>query len=76
MRTTLTLDDDVLVIAKALAARQKKPIGEVISDIFRKGLAPSQPPVSTRNGITLFPIREGAGVVTPEIIEELLNDEP
>ena len=76
MRTTLNLDDDVLAIAKSLAARQKKPVGEIVSAIFRKGLEPSEPTRSTRNGITLFPVREGAGVVTPEIIEELLYDEP
>jgi hypothetical protein len=76
MRTTLNLDDDVLAIAKSLAARQKKPVGEVVSTIFRKGLAPSEPHRDTRNGITLFPVREGSGVVTPEIIEELLYNEP
>ena len=76
MRTTLNIDDDVLAIAKSLAARQKKPVGEVVSAIFRKGLAPSGSPVTRRNGITLFPVVEGAGKVTPEIIEELLYDEP
>lgn len=76
MRTTLNLDDDVLAIAKSLAARQKKPVGEVVSAIFRKGLAPTEPTRPSRNGITLFPVREGAGVVTSEIIEELLYDEP
>lgn len=76
MRTTLNLDDDVLAIAKSLATRQKKPVGEVVSTIFRKGLATNEPTRSSRNGITLFPLREGAGVVTPEIIEELLYDEP
>ncbi|QTN33969.1 CopG family transcriptional regulator [Akkermansiaceae bacterium] len=76
MRTTLNLDDDVLAIAKSLAVRQKKPVGEVVSAIFRKGLAPSDPPRPSRNGITLFPVREGSGEVTPEIIEQLLYDEP
>jgi len=30
MRTTLTIDDDVLAVAKELAATQKKSVGEVI----------------------------------------------
>jgi hypothetical protein len=76
MRTTLNLDNDVLAIAKSLAVRQKKPIGEVVSTILRKGLVPTGSPVSRRNGITLFPVGNGAGKVTPEIIEELLYDEP
>ena len=76
MRTTLNLDEDVLAIAKSLAFRQRKPIGEVVSTIFRKGLTPTGSRVTQRNGITLFPIGDGAEEVTPEIIEELLYNEP
>ncbi|MEA2542438.1 MAG: hypothetical protein QOH35_3804, partial [Acidobacteriaceae bacterium] len=33
MRTTLTIDDDVLAAAKELAATQQKSVGEVISTL-------------------------------------------
>lgn len=41
MRTTLDLDDDVLISAKDLARRQKRTAGEVISQLARIGLRQS-----------------------------------
>jgi hypothetical protein len=73
MRTTLTLDDDVLASARALAAQRGVPIGTVISDLARRGLAPAQP-AATRNGIRLFPVRPDAGPVTPELVKTLAED--
>jgi hypothetical protein len=73
MRTTLTLDDDVLVLARALAAQRGVSIGTIVSDLARRGLAPSQP-AATRNGIRLFPVRPDAGPVTPELVKALAED--
>ena len=39
MRTTLDIADDVLLAAKELARRQKKPLGEVISELARQAFA-------------------------------------
>ena len=41
MRTTLDLDDDVLISAKDLARRQKRTAGDVISELARIGLRQS-----------------------------------
>jgi predicted nucleic acid-binding protein len=41
MRTTLTIDDDVLAAAKGLAARQHQSVGEVISALARQALRPT-----------------------------------
>ena len=38
MRTTITIDDDVLLAAKELARRQKRTAGQVISELARAGL--------------------------------------
>lgn len=38
MRTTLDLDDDVLISAKDMARRQKRTAGDVISELARIGL--------------------------------------
>ncbi len=73
MRTTLNLDDDVLQAARALPRRRGKPIGVVISELIRHGLGASQP-AEVRNGIRLFPVREGAGTVTPELVRALLDE--
>ena len=36
MRTTLDIADDVLFAAKELARHEKKPLGQVISDLARR----------------------------------------
>jgi hypothetical protein len=74
MRTTLTLDDDVLASARALAAQRGVPIGAVISDLARRSLAPTTQPAATRNGIRLFPVRPDASPVTPELVKTLAED--
>lgn len=38
MRTTLSIDDDVLFAAKSLARREGRALGEVISDLARRAL--------------------------------------
>lgn len=38
MRTTLDLDDDVLAAAKAIARRERRTAGEVVSDLARRSL--------------------------------------
>jgi hypothetical protein len=54
MRTTLSIDDDVLDAAKQVAVAQSVSIGEVISELARRGLsAPTEAPAVTRNGIRL-----------------------
>jgi len=73
MRTTLTLDDDVLASARAVAAQRGVSIGTIVSDLARRGLAPSQP-AAIRNGIRLFPVRPDAGPVTPELVKTLAEN--
>ena len=75
MRTTLNLDEDVLETVKAVAAMKRVSLGKVVSDTVRDALGPAPGlPRRRRNGILLFPVRAGAGVVTPEHIAAL-NDE-
>jgi hypothetical protein len=77
MRTTLNIDDDVLDTVRALARRDGKPVGEVVSAMLRRAV---EPPAASkarkRNGIPLFPVASNARVVTPEIVKALLEDEP
>lgn len=75
VRTTINLDDDILATAKAMAAQQRKPVGEVVSSLVRRALKPSGRQITERNGIPLFPIRKDAKAVTPEIIRELMEDD-
>jgi len=38
MRTTLAIDDDVLIAAKEMAATERKSVGEVISALARTAM--------------------------------------
>ena len=79
MRTTLSLDDDVLAAAKVLARQRKQPIGSVISDLAREGLAQANrknqaTPKAQRNGLTLLPRRVDGSPVDLELVNSLRED--
>jgi hypothetical protein len=77
MRTTLTIDDDVLAAAKALAVRQGQSVGEVISALSRQALRPRAARQRVRNGVPLLPAQpNGGGVVTPELVNRLRDELP
>ena len=76
MRTTLTIDDDVLAAAKDLAMRQHKSVGEVISALSRQALRPEEAGYSSRNGIPLLPVRPDAMAVTLELVNQLRDELP
>lgn len=78
MRTTLDIDEDVLEAAKALARREKRTAGEVVSRLLRDGLtrAPApetiaEPPASY--GFRPLPAR--GKLVTNALIDRLREDE-
>ena len=74
MRTTLNLDDDVLLAAKELARLRGKTVGEVLSELARAALAGTPPGVGTRNGVPLLEPVPGEGIVTPEVVDRLRDD--
>ena len=74
MRTTLTIDDDVLAAAKGLAARQNKTVGEVISALSRQALRPKSAHPKVRNGVPLLAVRAGSVPVTPELVNQLRDE--
>lgn len=76
MRTTLTIDDDVLVAAKGLAALHRKSIGKVISTLARQALQPQAPSHPTRNGVPLLQTQKETLPVTLEIVNKLRDELP
>jgi hypothetical protein len=70
MRTTLNIADDVLAAAKSLAAQRHQPVGEVISDLARQALAPSEA-IECRNRVPLLPAGRLSRPVTMELVNEL-----
>jgi len=69
MRTTVNLDADVYKAAASLAAQRKSTLGKVLSDLARRGLAPSAKAV-TRGGFPVFDVPAGAPPITSEMVRE------
>lgn len=76
MRTTLSIDDDVLAAAKGLAALQRKSVGEVISELTRQALRPGAQKAKARNGVPLLAVSAKAKAVTPELVNQLRDELP
>ncbi len=79
MRITLDLDDDVLANAKEIARREKKTLGQVLSELGRKGLTQGSSAAGPANrgpapvhGFRPFE-RRGA-VVTNTLIDKLRDE--
>ena len=75
MRTTLAIDDDVLVAAKAIAEQQDRSVGQVISDLARRSLRRPRPDTQ-RNGIPLLSPHPDAPLVTLETVNALRDELP
>lgn len=82
MRTTLDIDDDVLLLAKELAAKEKRSAGAIISTLARQGLhhskssdasLPRSPEPRVRNGIRMLPRRQEP--VSLDHVRRLMDDE-
>lgn len=64
----------MLEAARAQAEQRRVSIGEVISELARRGLSSPKKPAKIRNGIKLFPVRPNCAPVTPELVKELLEE--
>lgn len=76
MRTTLDLDEDVLIAVKERARRERRSAGAVLSELARRGLTTgsgAQEPVAARYGFQPLP-RRGAAV-TNTLIDSLLEEQ-
>ena len=66
MRTTLDLDEDILNAAKVLAAQERKPVGQFVSEVLRvalpvRGGATNAMRARERYGFKADPGRRGGG---------------
>lgn len=65
MRTTLSIDDDVLYAAKSLARREGRALGEVISDLARQALRAPAPGATSETAPTELDRQLAALGLTP-----------
>ena len=75
MRTTLAIDDDVLLAARAIAQQRNQTLGQVVSELARNSLHPPADAIE-RNGVPLLPVRRPNTVVTLDIVNALRDELP
>ena len=77
MRTTLNIDEDVLVAVKELARRESKSAGSVVSDLLRASLGAASAPYpvesreQTEEQFGFRPFSTRGGIVTDALIDRL-----
>lgn len=77
MRTTLDIEDDVLAAAKALARRQRKSAGAVISALARQALIQGPGAARVAEAAPFYgfdPLPERGVVVTDALIDRLRDE--
>ena len=77
MRTTLTLSDDVVLIARQYAARDKVSLGEAVSRLARQGVRFQMQQPATKSEFksrySVLPSRDQ--IVTTEHVRRLMDEE-
>ena len=76
MRTTITIDDDVLAVARALAAQRSVSLGSAVSELARRGFRPTGAASQEDDGIPVFPVAAGAAPITSEDVQKALGEWP
>lgn len=78
MRTTLDLDDDVLLAAKERARRLRKSVGAVVSELARQSLTRSAASEvgESESFYGFAPFGQGGSLVSNELVERLREEDP
>ena len=75
MRTTLNIDDDVLIAVKELARRESRSVGDMISSLLRQSLTHGNVDGTADHGqeaeFGFHPFPRRGGIVTNELIDRL-----
>ncbi len=75
MRTTLDIDDDVLAAAKAIARRERRTAGDVVSDLARQTLSASTKTTDSSSDFLGFrPLPVSGHPVTNEVVDALRDE--
>ena len=70
MRTTLTLDDDVLELASRQAKLRGVSLSRTVSDLLRRGLS-ARTPSQEKDGIVVFQLPVDSPLVTTEHVRRI-----
>jgi len=77
VRTTLSIDDDVLVAVRERAARENRTAGEVLSDLARSALNGTVPAPRSDGGVRhgFRPLPRRGSAVSNTLIDELRDED-
>ncbi len=75
MRTTLDIDDELLLTVKEMARQRGTAAGSVISEQLRESLLPKCLGVEYRDGVPVLPRRPQGPVVTSERVNRLREED-
>ena len=77
MRTTLTIDDDLMGAVRSLAQAKSESLGKAISDLARRGLnaTPRVRRSARSSGFPVFSIPKGARPITLEDVRRAEDEE-
>ena len=75
MRTTLTLENDALKLARELSRAQRISLGRAVSELVRRG---ARQPLTTRevNGLHVVELPEDSPAITTEHVRYLAEELP
>lgn len=79
MRTTVSIDDDLLVAAKQRAARTRRSLGDVVNDALRVLLASDSVPVRSAVHLPVYGgsgLQPGVDLSDKESLARVLEDDP
>lgn len=73
MRTTVTIDDDILAVARALAQQNGISIGRALSELARRGQRATAAAV-TSDGLPAFSVPRDAKPITSDDVYVALGE--
>ena len=76
MTDTITIDEDILEVAREQAEETGQTVGEVISKMARSGFFAGHPPVRYPEGFQPFPRRSDDRIITLEFVNRLRDELP
>jgi hypothetical protein len=75
MRTTISIDDDLMVLVRRHARGRRVSLGRAISDLVHKALT-SQTPIRRERGVVVFDLPGDSPAVTTEDVKRLEDQTP
>lgn len=75
MRTTVTLDDDIYEVADTLAKSSGQRLGQVLSELVRRGLGRAQDGKVVVSRFAVFDVPAGASIIPAGRVQRFLDDD-